>query len=60
MKRHLLTAAILVGALALDVIGMSGGCSVLLLAGAALELPFWVRAMQGRRQEIPAGPWAKP
>jgi hypothetical protein len=59
MRYHLLTAAILAGALALYVVGMSGGGSLLLLVGAALEVSFWVRAMRGSRV-ISVAPTAKP
>ena len=59
MKHHLLTVVILVGALALYIVGMSGGGSLLLLVGAAMELWFWVRAMQGRRPQIPVAPFCQ-
>jgi|SRR5450432_3394029 len=59
MKYHLLTAAVLSAALALYVVGMSGGGSLLLLLSAALELWFWIRALHGRRA-IPVIPLAKP
>jgi hypothetical protein len=43
MKRHLLTAAILIAALSLYGVGMTGGGAVLFVLGAACELWFWVR-----------------
>ena len=60
MKYHLLTVAILLCAIALYAIGMSGGGSLLLLVGAGLELWFWVRAMRDRRHAAPTVPLAKP
>ncbi len=56
MKHHLLTMLILLAALALYAIGMNGGGSALLAAGAALELWFWVRAMRGSRRGTPVAP----
>jgi hypothetical protein len=56
MKHHLLTFAILLMALVLYVIGLNGGGAVLVCAGAALELWFWVRAM---REGKPAASSAK-
>jgi hypothetical protein len=48
MKRHLLTAAILLMAVAMYAWGMGGGGFVLFVAGGAFELWFWVRALRGR------------
>ena len=46
MKHHLLTVAILLMAVVFYLIGLGGGGAVLVCAGAALELWFWVRAMR--------------
>jgi hypothetical protein len=55
MTHHVLTAAILLLALTLYAFGMSGGGSLLLALGAAMELWFWVRVLQRRRDpERPA------
>jgi hypothetical protein len=59
MKHHLLTMLILLAAIALYAIGMGGGGSALLVAGAILELWFWVRAMRGSRRAASAVPRAK-
>jgi hypothetical protein len=59
MKHHLLTMLILLAAIALYAIGMGGGGSALLAAGAVLDLWFWVRAMRGRRRAAPAMSRAK-
>jgi hypothetical protein len=58
MKYHLLTVAILLAALALYAIGMSGGGS-LLLVGAAFELWFWVRALRGTKRAATTAPPAR-
>jgi hypothetical protein len=61
MKHHLLTVALLLAAFMLYVMGLNGGGSLLLLVGAALELWFWVRAVQGRRLATSSvAPSAKP
>ena len=46
MKYHLLSAAILVAAIAMYGEGSMAGGSVLLLAGGALELWFWARVLR--------------
>ncbi len=46
MKHHLLTAALLLAALVLYGVGISGGGSLLLAAGATCELWFWVRVIR--------------
>lgn len=43
MQRHLLTAVILIAALAFYGAGMGEGASMLFVAGCACELWFWVR-----------------
>ena len=48
MRYHIATLAVLLSALALYAAGMSGGGSLLLALGAALELWFWVRALRGK------------
>lgn len=48
MRHHLLSMLILLAAIALYAIGMSGGGAVLLAAGVVLEMWFWVRALRGR------------
>jgi hypothetical protein len=58
MRHHLFTAAILSVALVLYAIGMSGGGSVLLAAGAACELWFWVRAFRGSSHRSSSNPIA--
>lgn len=47
MKRHLVTAAILLAALVFYGLGLARGGLALLVLGAALELWFWVRAFPG-------------
>jgi hypothetical protein len=49
MQRHLLSAAILIGALVLYGAGMVGGASVLFAAGFACEFWFWARMRTRRR-----------
>lgn len=49
MHRHLITAAILLLAIALYSFGMSGGSALLFAAGAVLELWFWVRVLRRSR-----------
>ena len=46
MKRHFLTTAILIAALALYAAGMTIGGSALFLMGAACELWFWFRMLR--------------
>lgn len=53
MKRHLITAVILLAAVAMYALGMSGGGLALLLAGGAFELWFWVRALGGSGSQAP-------
>ncbi len=50
MTYHLVTAAILLAALALYAVGMGGGGSLLLLVGLVLELWFWARALGGSKR----------
>ena len=53
MKQHLLTAALLLAALVFYSVGVSSGGSLLLAAGAACELWFWVRVLRrGRSSAI--------
>lgn len=59
MKYRLLTVAILLAALALYGVGMSGGGAVMLLVGAGLELWFWVRALSGSKRVASTAPQAK-
>jgi hypothetical protein len=59
MRYHLFTLAILLVALALYAIGMSGGGFLLLFLGAALELWFWVRAMRGGKRAASTVPHGK-
>lgn len=47
MTRPLFTAALLVAALVLYALGLDGGGTALLIAGAACELWFWVRVVPG-------------
>ena len=49
MKYHLLTATILVAALALYAVGMTKGGFAVFLVGVALELWFWVRIIRRNR-----------
>jgi membrane protein implicated in regulation of membrane protease activity len=49
MKHHLVTAAILIAALALYSLGMVSGALVLFAVGGACELWFWVRIL-GRNE----------
>lgn len=58
MKYHLLTIALLLVALSLYAIGMNGGGSLALAAGAVCELWFWVRALRGKRRRIASTPSA--
>jgi hypothetical protein len=60
MKYHILTVAILLCALALYAVGMSGGGSVLLLMGAGLELWSWVRVIHRRQHAALGVPLPKP
>jgi hypothetical protein len=58
MTRHLITAAILLAAVAMYALGMSGGGFALLLAGGAFELWFWIRAFRvgepdGQAKSVP-------
>ena len=55
MKYHALTVALLLCALALYAMGMSGGGALLLAGGVAMELWFWVRALHGRHQVATPG-----
>ena len=48
MKRHLITVAILLVALALYVLGLSGLGVAAFIAGAVFELWFWVRLVVRR------------
>lgn len=48
MKRHLLTVALLIGALALYSIGMTTGGTAFFVAGAMCELWFWSRMFRHR------------
>ena len=48
--KHLLTAALLLAALALYVAGLNGAGLGALLAGGALELWFWVRVVRSTRK----------
>ena len=50
MNHHVVTAALLVTALVLYVLGMRSGSAVVFLVGAACELWFWVRLIRGRRE----------
>lgn len=43
MKHHLINAAILLAAVALYGVGLTGGAVLAFVAGASLELWFWVR-----------------
>ncbi|MEO6277663.1 hypothetical protein [Roseateles sp.] len=47
MSHGLITAAILLAALASYALGMSSGALGLLVAGGVLELCFWARAFPG-------------
>ena len=49
MKYHLLTAALLMLALALYAIGATAGSTFVLLLGGTLELVFWVRLLRRPR-----------
>jgi hypothetical protein len=49
LKQHLLTVAVLAAAFALYATGMQGGGARVFVAGAALELWFWVRLVRRRR-----------
>lgn len=55
MNCHALAVAILLCALALYAMGMSGGGALLLAGGAAMELWFWARALRGGRQAATPG-----
>jgi hypothetical protein len=55
MKRHLITVAILLVALALYALGFSGLGVAAFIAGAAFELWFWVRIITRRSTATPAG-----
>ncbi|WP_427914855.1 hypothetical protein ACPWT1_08070 [Ramlibacter sp. MMS24-I3-19] len=48
MKRHLVTAVILLIAILLYAVGISGGGAALVGVGGAVELWFWVRALRPR------------
>ena len=50
MKGHLITVVVLLLALACYVAGMSGPGLVLFFLGAALEIAFWLRAVQSPRR----------
>jgi hypothetical protein len=49
MKYHLLTAALLMLALALYAVGATAGSTFVLLFGASLEVLFWVRLLHRPR-----------
>jgi hypothetical protein len=49
MKYHLLSAALLMSALALYALGVSSGITAVLAIGAGVEILFWVRMLRGRR-----------
>ena len=46
MNRHLLTVLILILALVFYAVGLSNGALGAVIAGGALELWFWVRALR--------------
>jgi len=48
MKYHLVTAVLLLAAVALYLVGLSGVGTVAFIAGAALELWFWARVLVRR------------
>jgi hypothetical protein len=58
MQRHLATIAILLAALALYALGLSGLGAAAFVAGVAFELWFWARLL-GRRTS-PGAPDARP
>ena len=59
MRRHLVTAAILLAALVLYGLGFSGAGALALGAGAALELWFWVRTLRRKPHVAITGSGAK-
>ena len=48
MKYHLISAALLIAAFALETLGFAGA-TVLLAAGVGCEVWFWMRIVRGRR-----------
>jgi hypothetical protein len=48
MKYHLLSLALLILALVLETAGIGGGGALVLGAGIACEIWFWIRAVSGR------------
>jgi hypothetical protein len=52
MKYHLLSATLLVLALMLETAGINGGGAMLLGAGVACEVWFWVRVIRGRGRRL--------
>lgn len=54
MSRHLITVALLIGALALYALGIKGWGLAFFVAGAVFELLFWVRLIRSApRSEAP-------
>jgi hypothetical protein len=49
MKYHLISASLLGAAFVLETMGFAGGGVVLLGAGVACEVWFWMRVVPGRR-----------
>ena len=59
MKRHLLTAAILLAAIVLYAFGFGSGGTMLIALGVLCEVWFWARALglapfRPRREQAPA------
>ena len=49
MKYHLISASLLGAALVLETMGVAGGGAILLGAGVACEVWFWMRVLRSRQ-----------
>jgi hypothetical protein len=52
MKYHLLSAALILAAVVLEIAGFTGGGAALLGTGVACEIWFWMRVIRGRGRRL--------
>jgi hypothetical protein len=55
MKYHLLSAALILAAVVLEIAGIAGAGSALLGTGVACEIWFWMRVIRGRGCRLQQG-----